>query len=100
MPVRQHSDGNPDGQVFGQSTSDLISFYGATPVAQRSGAAQAAITDNTGGTASATLAAITAGASYAQADMVAVKNALATIAAKLNEVQATLVGLGLWKGSA
>lgn len=26
---------NPDGTAFGQSTSDLISFYGATPVAQQ-----------------------------------------------------------------
>jgi hypothetical protein len=37
MPVRQLSDGNPDGAVLGQSASDLISFYNASPVAQRSG---------------------------------------------------------------
>jgi hypothetical protein len=43
-----------------------------------------AIVDNTGGAASTTFAAITAGASYAQADMVAVKNALAEIAKILN----------------
>ena len=27
MPVKQLSDGNPDGTVLGQSASDLISFY-------------------------------------------------------------------------
>lgn len=41
----------------------------------------AALTDSTGGTASSTLASITAGASYAQADMAAVKNAIASLAA-------------------
>lgn len=45
-----------------------------------------ALTDSTGGTASSTLAAITAGSSYAQADMVAVKNALASIAAQLSDI--------------
>jgi len=43
-----------------------------------------ALTDNTGGTASGTLASITAGTSYAQADIVAIKNALASINAKLS----------------
>jgi hypothetical protein len=31
---KQLSDGNPDGTALGQSSSDLISFYGATPVAR------------------------------------------------------------------
>lgn len=44
----------------------------------------ATITDSTGGTGSTTFAAITAGASYAQADIVAIKNALAEIALILN----------------
>lgn len=46
----------------------------------------AAITDSTGGTPSTTAAAITAGGSYAQADMVAVKNAIASILAQLNKL--------------
>lgn len=29
---KQLSDGNPDGTSLGQSSSDLISFFGATPV--------------------------------------------------------------------
>ena len=33
---KQLSDSNPDGTSLGQSASDLISLYGATPIAQRS----------------------------------------------------------------
>jgi len=36
MTVRQLSDGNDDGNSFGQNASDKISLYGVTPVAQRS----------------------------------------------------------------
>lgn len=49
-----------------------------------------ALTDSTGGTASDTLAAITAGASYAQADMTAVKNAIASLAAKYEALRVAL----------
>lgn len=31
----QLSDGNPSGTSLGQDTSDLISLYGVTPVAQQ-----------------------------------------------------------------
>lgn len=34
MPARQLSDGRPDGNVLGQSASDLIAFYGGTPSAR------------------------------------------------------------------
>lgn len=35
MPIgKQLSDKNPDGTSLGQSSTDLVSFYGATPVAQ------------------------------------------------------------------
>jgi hypothetical protein len=30
--AKQVSDGSPDGASFGQSATDKISFYGATPV--------------------------------------------------------------------
>lgn len=53
---RQTSDNNPDGSSFGQSATDKISFYGATPIVQPSGATQAAITDNSGGTSADTIA--------------------------------------------
>ncbi len=83
MPVRHLSDGNPDGTVLGQSSADLISFYNATPLVQRSGAAQAAVP---------TTAPINASPyGYTQAQATA-------IITLLNEIRATLVGLGLMKG--
>ena len=44
MAARQLSDGRPDGQKFGQTTTDSIGFYGVTPAAQPSGATQAEVT--------------------------------------------------------
>lgn len=41
---RFFSNNNPDGSSLGQSTADLESLYGATPIVQPSGNAQAAIT--------------------------------------------------------
>lgn len=58
-------------------------------------ASPTALTDSTGGTASGTLAAITAGSSYAQADMTAVKNALASLAAQVEDIRAALVAAGV-----
>lgn len=46
-PVKQLSDLNPGGTGLGQSTSDLISFYGVTPVVQQSSTALATITTTT-----------------------------------------------------
>lgn len=34
MPAKQLSDGGPAGTVLGQSATDLVAFYGATPAAQ------------------------------------------------------------------
>lgn len=74
---KQLSDANPDGVVMGQSASDLIAFYGATPVSQRTNSIQAA-------------------------SVVSVSSNI-TVAASLTawivEVTATLTGLGLWKGA-
>lgn len=53
------------------------------------------LTDSTGGTAATTLAAITAGASYAQADAVATKNALAQLALSVNTIGAALKAAGI-----
>lgn len=44
MAAKQHSDGRSDGNVFGQTTTDSIGFYGVTPAAQPSGATQAEVT--------------------------------------------------------
>lgn len=34
MAIKQLSDGGPQGTQLGQSASDLVGFYGKTPVAQ------------------------------------------------------------------
>ena len=65
---------------FVSSTQIIVFFNASTPPVSTG----ISITDITGGTASTTFAAITAGATYSQADMVAVKNALAQIAVSLN----------------
>lgn len=39
MAAKQLSDGQPDGTVMGQNTSDVISFFGVTPVVQQATAA-------------------------------------------------------------
>lgn len=75
-----------DGYVVGQSTSSKVGFYGATPIAQRSGASQAAVT-----TAAATSTTPFGYATSTQAD------AIVTL---VNEIRATLVALGLMKGGA
>lgn len=78
MAVKQLSDGGPDGVRLGQSSADLVAFYGTTPIAQRAAAAQ-----NTTALSTASSTAIDT----------------ATKAA-LIEVMNTLTQLGLWKGSA
>lgn len=91
--------GTTTGLKIGTATTQKIGFYNATPVVRPTAYTQtystadktmaartaAALTDNTGGTVSTTLAAITAGATYTQADMVAVKNALASLADQMNK---------------
>jgi hypothetical protein len=48
--VRQLSDGNTAGTVLGKSPTDLISFYGATPIVQPSGGQELTVsTANAGG---------------------------------------------------
>jgi len=52
-----------------------------------------AIADSTGGTATNAIAAITAGTTYAQADLTAVKNGLASVTAKVNTILTLLRNL-------
>lgn len=92
--------GTTTGTKIGTATTQKIGLWGVTPVVQPASANQAGITDSTGGTASTTLGAITAGAAYAQADMVAVKNALASIARLQDAMRTALVTTGIMKGAA
>lgn len=83
---KQHSDARLDGQIFGQSVTDKISFYGVTPtVAQRAAGTGAAVA-TTASTSTTPFGYTTA----AQAD---------AIVRLVNEMRATLTGLGLMVGS-
>lgn len=85
-PGKQLSDLNPSGTGLGQSTTDTISFYGVTPVAQRSGAAQAAVT-----TTASTSTSPVGYSTTTQAD---------GIVTLVNEIRAALVAVGIIKGAA
>lgn len=83
------------GYVVGQSATDLVGFYGNTPLAQIAAAGQAALTDNSVGTASTVIAALTG--TYNSTLIVA---AIASLALQGNSIRNALVSLGLIKGSA
>lgn len=82
------------------ASGGIAAFGASVPVSQPASANQAALVDSTGGTAALTFAAITAGSSYAQADMVAAKNALSQLVLSFNALRSALVAEGLIKGSA
>jgi len=78
MAVKQLSDGGPDGTRLGQSSSDLVAFYGTTPISQRAAAAQATSLLST-------------------ASSTAIDTATK---AALIELMNTMTALGAWKGGA
>ena len=87
---------SPDGNCFGQDSADLVGFYGASPVVQPSGAAQAAIVDPGDGTAAPTNGVASLTATY---NSTILENAFATIVAQGNALRSALVDLGLIAGS-
>ena len=93
---KQISDLNTDGTSLGQSATDKISFYGATPVTQPTAAAQASITDGSTGAAAPTNGVQPLTGTY---NSTLIINALATIIAQTNAMRTVLVNLGLMKGS-
>ena len=76
--VQVLSDGNGTGVQLGQSTADLISLYGGTPVSQRAAAIQAA--------------SVVSASTYI--------SVTTNFAAFCAEVAATLTAIGAWKGAA
>lgn len=114
--------GTTTGTKIGSTATQKLGLWGVAPVVQPSGAGQAAVgtqtqtslTDNSGGTASGTIAAIAAGTEFAQSDMTAIKNAVASFAAQLALIKAdvaaikthqdatrtALVAAGVMKGAA
>lgn len=93
---KQLSDANGDGTSLGQSSTDKVSFYGATPIVQPTAATQAAITDSSGGVAAATNGVAALTGTY---NSTIIANALATIIAQTNQFRTALVNLGIIKGS-
>jgi hypothetical protein len=93
--IKQLSDGGPDGTQLGQSATDLVGFYGFTPVDQPAATAQSAVAT----TALTTITDIVTTASLTGAfnSVVAAVEALRVLA---NANRAALVELGLIKGSA
>jgi len=77
--------GGPDGTTIGASTTELISFYGVTPVAQAAGAAQGTFTTT-----------LTQSTGWGFLTSTAGNAAVALIL----EMRSVLVNLGLMKGSA
>lgn len=87
---------SPDGYRVGQASTDYVSFYGATPIVQPSGSAQAAITDSSGGTANSATGVVTITGTY---NSTILANAFATVIAQGNALRSALVNLGLIAGS-
>lgn len=98
--------GTSTGTVIGTGTTQKLGFYGATPIAQRSGSAQAAVTTTVGSAVAGTAATNSSPYGYAQAQadaIVANINDLRTdvlaITTLVNELRAAAVALGTIKGS-
>ncbi len=83
-----------DGFQVGKTATSKVGFYGASPLSQPTNANQATLTDNTIGTASTILVALTG--TYNSTLIVA---NIASLAAQTNAIQAALVSLGLIKGA-
>lgn len=92
-----NSTGSIDGNVCFPTVTDLGSFFGATPIVRPSGAAQALVVDTSGGVATPATGITTITGTY---NSTILANAIATLAAQTNAIQAALVNLGLMKGSA
>jgi len=94
------------GYSLGQSATDLVGFYGATPIVQPTSASQAvvtAITDASGGTGAYTNGVLTLTGTYNSAIL---GNAIATcilqgnaLKVLCNQLRLDLVNLGIIKGS-
>jgi len=90
MAVKQLADGGTDGASLGQSSTDKVSFYGATPVVRQS--VPAAITDASGGVAAVTNGVLTITGTY---NSTILANAIATIIAAQTSLRAALVSVGI-----
>ena len=79
---------SPDGAQIGQSSTEKIAFYGATPVVQRVTAGSHTTIDTT--VAVSTTSSVATGWGFSTSTQA---NALTAAVA---EIQATLVAIGIW----
>lgn len=95
MAVKELSDGGADGSRLGQSVSDLVGFWGATPVDQPAATAQSAL-------ATATLTTITDIVTTASVTGAfnAVVARVAAATTLVNQLRSDLIDAGIIKGSA
>jgi hypothetical protein len=91
MAVRELSDKNPNGTRLGQSTTDLVGFWGKTPTSQRAGSFQASISY----TAVVVNSASVSNLIYGFSTSAVAEGIILT----LNEIRNVLVDAGLMKGS-
>jgi hypothetical protein len=85
-----------DGHQIGGAAAALVGFWGATPLGQPTAAAQAVVTDSSGGIAAPTNGILTLTGTYNSA---IIANALATLAAQSNAIRNALVSIGIIKGA-
>ncbi len=85
MAVQQISNGGSDGTTLGQDTSDPISFYNVTPIAQRTGSAQATFT-------------ITIGTSETSWGF-KTSDQFNAFVLQMREIQDTMIAYGFWAGA-
>ena len=78
------------GITVGRHPAKKLAFHGSAPAVQRPGAAQAAVATD----------ALTAGATYSQAESTALATRCAALTVLVNELRASLVEKGLIKGAA
>jgi hypothetical protein len=90
--------GTGTGSKIGTAAAQKLGFWGVTPIAQPSGAAQAALTNSTGGTAGSSLAAV--GATNSGDVSATINNNFASAWTLLDAIRTALVAAGLIKGSA
>jgi hypothetical protein len=94
MGVKELSDKGPDGTRLGQSTADLVGFWGKTPVDQPAATAQYAVTT----TALTTITDIVTTASVTGA-VNAIVARVDSLSAFAYQLRADLVEVGIIKGS-
>lgn len=88
-----HNDGRLEIEGALDHDGSAAGLYSKTPVAQAADIVP--ITDSTGGTSSNTCAAITAGVVYSQTDMNNAKQCLASLIARVNELELALDNIGI-----